>query len=81
MNFLGQGFRKSKRQNRQTTGATECITTPHLLVVIIKYRLIFILYYANRQQIEHTDNQHKRIEHDTSYEVLNTELRNELRGR
>jgi len=35
-------------------------------------------YYANRQQIEHTDNQHKGIKHNTSYKILNTELRNEL---
>ena len=40
--------------------------------------IIIILYYANRQQIEHTDNQHKRIKHNTSYEILDSELRNEL---
>ena len=40
--------------------------------------IIIILYYANRQQIQHTDNQHKRIKRNKSYEILNIELRNEL---
>ena len=48
------------------------MTPLHCVIIII------ILYYANRQQIEYKDNKHKRIKHNTSYEILNTELRNEL---
>ena len=36
---------------------------------------IIILYYANRQQIEHTDNQDKRIK--TQYRLWNTKYRTE----